>query len=199
MSQLDQISTIENVLVRLIKCERYFEFCSNRKGGFWPVVQNSLGESACLFWCHIFGNQKDDFHYKNFFQNETEVGFVVKDIKSRMLKVMEMVDSEYTTFWNEVKACRDEFVSHKDLGKSVIFPRIDKCRIQVEEFRRILSEYSRLKFSKEPSSGWKFWAEYYSEQWLNGEQFKEECKRELAEGVVSLASVLTNFSNGASR
>lgn len=196
MSQLEKINIIENVLVRLIKCERYFELCTGHEGKFWSIIQNSLGESACLFWCHIFGNREDSVHYSQFFKNETRAGFTIKEVKSRMLKAINLDEDEYFKFWEVAKDCRDKFVSHKELGVSVAFPEIDKCRLQAEELRRILSEYAKLNDSDAPESGWEIWVEYYEGQWLGDNQFKAECLNEFEQGVTSLAQELTSKGTG---
>jgi hypothetical protein len=192
LSQLEQINIIENVLMRLIKCERYFELCTGHKGHFWPIVQNSVGESACLFWCHIFGNREDNVHYSQFFKNEKRAGFTIKEVKSRMLKAIDLDEGEYFKFWVSVKDCRDKFVSHKELRASVIFPEINKCRLQAEELRRILAEYATLVDSEAPESGWNIWVEYYGGQWLLNHQFETECSREFERGITSLAHELTS-------
>ncbi|MDR5886623.1 hypothetical protein [Vreelandella janggokensis] len=191
MSQLEKINDIENVLVRLIKCEHYFELCTGYEGDFWPVVQNAVGEAACLFWCHLFGNWKDDLHFCQFFKDSSENDFSPKSVKQRMLSAMNLSEPEYRRFWREVKDCRDKFVSHKEHGASVIFPHIELCRIQAEELRRILSDYSKMKNKAELGSGWEFWVEYYSGQWLKSGQFSAECQREFSKGVVGAAKELT--------
>lgn len=189
MSQLDKIKFLENVLVRLIKCEHYFELSSGLDGKFWPIVQNAIGESTCVFWCHIFGNRRDELHFTQFFKSESV--FTPDTVKSRMLAAMKMSDPEYAKFWEEVKNCRDKFISHKEVGASVIFPHIDKCRIQAEELRKILSEYSQMKSAAE--TGWDIWVEYYSDQCLGENQFQAECEREFRNGIIGLATELTRL------
>lgn len=141
MSQEKKINIIENVLVRLIKCENYFQLCTGHAGQFWPVIQNSIGESVCVFWYHIFGNRNDDLHFTQFFNDEIESKFTPEEVKSLMLSSLGMTQQEYTVFWTQVKECRDKFVSHKELDASVVFPHIDKCRVQAEALRKILSDY----------------------------------------------------------
>jgi len=190
MSQLEKINTLEHVLVRLIKGEHYFELCTGHAGGFWPVVQNAVGEAVCLYWCHLFGNRKDDLHFSQFFKESSENGFLPAHVKQRMLSAMNLSEPEYKEFWNQVKDCRDKFVSHKEHRASVIFPRIDLCRIQAEELRRILSDYSKMESVAGPGSGWEFWVEYYSNQWLKSGQFSSECEQEFSRGVINVANGL---------
>lgn len=192
MSQSDKINTIENILVRLIKCERYFELTTGHEGDFWPVVQNAVGEAVCLFWCHLFGNRNDDLHFSQFFKESSESAFTPGAVKKRMLVAMNLTESEYEGFWEAVKACRDKFVSHKEHGVSVIFPHIDLCRVQAEEFRRILSDYAKAKSTEEPDAGWEFWVDYYANQWLGEHQFKAECEKEFSTGVSNVAAELTS-------
>lgn len=200
MSHIEKINTIENVLVRLIKYEHYFNLCSDHKGEFWQIVQNSIGESVCLFWCHIFGNRTDDFHYSQFFNKEAEIiagaDFSAGNVKRRMLSAMKISKPEYEVLWQEVKDCRDKFVSHKEHGASVIFPRIDLCRTQVEELRRILSEFVGLACQDQPESDWGVWHEYYAGQYLSKNQFKSVCEKEFRDNIFNLANELTSKGTG---
>lgn len=191
MSKLEKIRVIENILVRLIKSEHFFELCTKRDGNFWSAVQNTFGESVCLFWCHLFGNCKEDLHFSRFFDS-TESDFSVMSVRQRMLSAMSLSDCEYKQFWKEVKDCRDKFVSHKEHGALVTFPRINLCRLQAEELRRILSDYIREKVAAEPDIGWEDWDEYYTGQWLRERQFRDECEREFTQGVIDAAKNLAN-------
>ncbi len=198
MSKLEKILVIENVLVRLIKSEHFFELCTGRDGVFWPAVQNAFGESVCLLWCHLFGSHKDDLHYSCFFDDSTEGNFSASSVKQRMLSAMSLSDCEYKQLWKEVKDCRDKFVSHKEYGALIAFPRISLCRLQAEELRRILADYTRERDIAEPGIGWEYWAEYYTGQWLRERQFRDECEQEFTQGVVSAAKNLANVSQNGS-
>lgn len=192
MSKLEKITVIENILVRLIKSEHFFELCTGRDGDFWPAIQNKFGESVCMFWCHLFGSRKEDLYFSRFFDDSTESDFSVMTVRQRMLSAMSLSDCEYKQFWKEVKDCRDKFVSHKEHGALVTFPRINLCRLQAEELRRILSDYTREKIAAEPDIGWEDWAEYYTGQWLRERQFRDECEREFTQGIIGAAKDLAN-------
>lgn len=185
MNQLNKIKFIENILYRLIKYQHYFELCSGHKGNFWPATQNLFGESVVLFWCHIFGSDKDQTHFKNFFTDEECSVFSFKAVKKRMISTMELSEQEYEKFWKEVKDCRDKFISHKELNRLIKLPDIDLCRIQAEELRNILSEYSEMKNFEGNNTEWKLWVDYYSANPLDHNQLKIQCEREFKRSMVN--------------
>ena len=182
LSHLNKIITLENVLARLIKCEIYFDLCSGHDGEFWSIVQNTLGESVCLFWCHIFGLKSEGYHYTNFFDAEAEKlagnEFSASSVKARMLSSLKMSETDYCKLWNEVKECRDKFVAHKESNASAIFPRIHLCRQQAEELRRVLFEFSKKAVENHPYSDWARWRSYYSEENMRDGQFRAACERD---------------------
>ena len=59
---LDKLELMEGFAWRCISYVQYFQLTSGHPGKFWPIVQNAVGEAACLFWSHLFGNRNDDFH-----------------------------------------------------------------------------------------------------------------------------------------
>jgi hypothetical protein len=188
--QLEQITSLENILLRLIKCEHYFDLCSSSKGEFWHIIQNSLGESVCLFWCHIFGSYKEDSHYTRFFAKTPHEGFTKNEIKTRLLKAIKMDEKKYSMFRQEVKHCRDKYIAHKESEATVIFPYIDKCRVQAEELRRVLAEYCEKNSAVEPNSNWPYWAHYYRGNSLKAEHLKAESERAFSTGINLMADGL---------
>lgn len=179
MSQLKKINYIENVLVRLIKCAHYFDLVSGQNNQFLAQVQNSIGESACVFWCHLFGSKNDELHFAKFFENESI--FTPHTVKSRFLGAMNLSEDQYKGFWEEVKNCRDKFISHKEIEAIVRFPDIGLCRVQAEEYRRVLFEYSIERHKIE--SGWDIWLDYYKGQYLGDNQLLVQCEAEFRSGV----------------
>lgn len=191
LDRIEYLKWVENVLFRLVSYEHFFELSSNNKNHFWSMVQNSLGESVCIFWCHIFGNRSDDLHYSNFFNSETEnIGgknFSLPIIKSRLLKAIEMDDSAYSKFWNEVKTCRDQFIAHKEIGVSIKFPRIDLCRIQAEELRNIMKEFVSIALKKGVEGNWDLWNRYYQASINSNHSIKIKCENDFKSGILSVS------------
>lgn len=145
MKSIEKLELMEGMAWRCICYAHIFNLVSGHPGNFWPLVQNSIGESACLFWSHLFGNRNDDFHYSSFFSleevDQTNIEFSHEKVKSRLYNRINMDYSEYTVFWKEVKSCRDQFIAHRDSnGVGLIFPKIDLCREMAEELRDIFYE-----------------------------------------------------------
>ena len=136
----------------------------------------------CVVLCHIFGNRSDDWHYSNFFESETEnidgKNFSLPIIKSRLLKAIEMDDIAYSEFWNEVKTCRDQFISHKEIGVNIMFPRTDLCRIQAEELRIIMKEFVSTALKKRIEGNWDLWNRYYQASENSKQSIKTKCEND---------------------
>jgi hypothetical protein len=170
---------VENVLYRLVSYEHFFELTSGKGGFFWSMMQNSVGESVCLSWCHTFGNRTDDLHFSSFFNDEAVElcgeEFSFENVKSRLLSVIEMNDQQYRQFWDNVKACRDQFIAHKEIGTSVTFPHTDLCRTQAEELRIILAEFVSKAVESDLGPEWRSWQMYYQNTANSNEALQTKC------------------------
>ncbi len=136
----------EGVAWRCATVGHYFEKVSSRAGDekFWGIVQNSLGESFCLLWCHLFGSREDDLHYSQLFKHADirNLGpqFELVAVKARLCKGAAIDESTYSDLWDEVRRCRDKFIAHRELESSVKFPRTDLCLRILEELRAVLAD-----------------------------------------------------------
>lgn len=194
-SAIEKLGLMEGMAYRCICNVHYFNLTSGHEGRCWPLIQNAVGESACLFWSHLFGNRSDDFHYSAFFSLDEvmhpDSRFSLKNVKSRLMKHIKMNDSEYLDFWREVKSCRDQFVSHRDnKNEGIIFPRIHLCKNMAEELRIIFSEIVYNWFDEYPNdSEIEGLKRYY--EWNPNNKFEIMCERDFRDGVVSLSKKFT--------
>jgi hypothetical protein len=184
LNRLEYINLVENVLFRLVSYEHFFELTSGKGGFFWSMMQNSVGESVCLSWCHVFGNRTDDLHFSSFFNEEaTELcgeEFSLANVKSRLLSVIEMDEEQYREFWEDVKACRDQFIAHKEIRASINFPHTDFCRIQAEELRMIFAEFVSKAVENGLSPEWLRWQMYYQNEDNSNEALRTKCNNSFA-------------------
>jgi len=193
---IELLNWIENVAWRCICCEHYFGLTTGLSGKFWPLVQNALGEAVCVFWSHLFGNRTDALHYSQFFSREDVVrtanGFAAPAVKNRLIKKIGFGEKEYKEFWKEVKNCRDQFVAHKEVSsKGLIFPRIQNCRIMVEELRVILEELVEKWHEACPGdSELKTLKDFYA--WNSNKALSNKCQEEFSKGVLWLREELGN-------
>lgn len=188
--KLEQLKLMEGVAWRCICAERYFELTTGYPGQFWPLVQNSLGEGVCILWSHLFGNRSDDLHYSKFFSDadmsSLSGAFNREAVKNRILSNPRMSSNEYEVFWREVKACRDQFVAHKDISKVVTFPRIEKCRMMMEELRIVLGEVVEKLLQIYPDDSELIsLSEYYRDH--SNVRLQKECLRQFEDGIVAAA------------
>lgn len=189
-----QLKLREMVASRCIQGVYYFDLCTGHDSFFWPYVQNSIGEAVCLLWCHLFGSRGDDLHFTKFFEdaevNQFGSQYQVDAVKNRLLISAGFDEAEYLKFWEEVKLCRDKFVAHRDVDdQTVIFPRIDQCRVMSEELRDILSEcideWARVSDDPKIAS----MREYY--RWHPNRAMKDECEKQFKFGIQSVYSGLS--------
>jgi len=193
---LKHATTLENIALRCIYSEYYFTMTTDHDGEFWPIVQNSLGESVCILWAHVFGNRSDDLHYSNFFNrdNVKSIGnkYTAESIKERILLKIDMNEAEYKLFWQEVKECRDMYVAHKQISAtSIIFPYIDKCRIMMEEIRNILEELMNHWNESNPNIDEIMnFVEYYA--WNKNKYLLSKSSKAFEKDIKSIALNITN-------
>jgi hypothetical protein len=190
-SAIEKLKLMEGIAWRCICNVHYFNLTSGHKGRCWSIIQNAIGESACLFWSHLFGSRGDHFHYSTFFGLDeviqTDSNFSVESVKSRLMNHVKMNDSQYSEFWKEVKSCRDQFVAHRDNKiEGLIFPRIDLCKNMAEELRIIFSELVCKWFNEYPNdSEIESLKSYY--EWNPNDKFEIMCERDFRDGVISLS------------
>ena len=196
---IEQFELMEGIAWRCICNIHYFQLTSTHSGKFWPVIQNALGETACLFWSHLFGNRDDDFHYSKFFSREdvrqTSEKFALESIKIRLFNSINMDQSEYETFWSEVKSCRDKFVAHRDSNRTgIIFPRINLCQKMTEELRDIFFELVCTWIDEYPNDvkieGLK---KYF--RWYSNRSLEAKCKSDFKNGIIEVSEKLAKLTN----
>ena len=146
---LTLLNGIYDALYRCICYTTYFEkvTCSieKQKNHFLIIVQNTLGDEACIYWTHIFGkNDKNNhLHYEIFFNLIDEEEFKVNDIKKRILNVIEFDENEYSDFFNNIIKARNKTLAHKDIDisdNSIFYPDLIICRKMAQELLVILLE-----------------------------------------------------------
>lgn len=168
---LDLLGLIEGVAWKCIRTGYYFELVSSHPSSdpFWVVVQNSLGESVCLLWCHLFGKRNDDLHYSKLFVrpeiSSIAPQFQLSAVKSRLLARAGLVEPAFDALWNEVNRCRDKYIAHRDLDESVVFPQTDTCLRLVAELRDVLADcVVALSLQKPQDARLEGLAQFYRDQ-----------------------------------
>lgn len=72
---------------------------------FWTTVYNNAIDVAILDWFHLFGNHKDDLHWKK----------IVKDInvfRSELFTTVGMDEQGWESYRRKIKTYRDKDVAH---------------------------------------------------------------------------------------
>jgi len=157
---VDSLGLIEGVAWRCVHCGHFFDLVSElpqQKSEFWTFVQNSLGESFCLLWCHLFGKKNERLHYHRFLSRPEiqAMGsqYSVPTIKARLLASAMLSESEFDKLWEEVLRCRDKYIGHRDVDAgAIVFPRTDLCLKIVEEFRCVLADCAKSLLAAKPDN-----------------------------------------------
>jgi hypothetical protein len=136
---------MEGVAFRCVKTGYFFEAVSDHPSDdlFWTVVQNSLGESFCLCWCHLFGSTSDDLHLSRVFAYPDIVGlgtdYQERTFRSRIYTQAGISEVGFEELWKEVRRCRNKYIAHREVETNVKFPRTDICLKTVEALRTELA------------------------------------------------------------
>lgn len=84
---------------------------------FWICTYNNTIDMAVLDWGHLFGNEKDDLHWKN-------VANDVDKFRTELLSEIELPLEKWVTYWEEVKNYRDKSVAHIEMRPSSNIPEM---------------------------------------------------------------------------
>ena len=142
------IGNMEGVAWKFLRTAHAFDHVSTHPddGQFWILVQNSLGEIACLLWCHLFGNAKQERLHFNHFAKRAEIcalgpSFAQTAIEKRLMDRAGLDENGYAALQKTIRTCRNKYIAHRDVdGTQIFFPDLDQCVLIAEEMRTVLSE-----------------------------------------------------------
>lgn len=87
--------------------------------GTLPIlICNNFFDIALINWAHLFGNNKDDLHFRNVLSNPD-------NFKSAIMHRLSMTDADWDSHWKSLKDFRDSRVAHIDPIDSVIVPDLN--------------------------------------------------------------------------
>ncbi|GAA5442614.1 hypothetical protein Misp06_00788 [Microbulbifer sp. NBRC 101763] len=93
----------------------YYDFM---EGGVPITITNNFFDMALLNWVHLFGNQKDDLHFRNTLDDP-------ESFKESLLSNLGITNSGWEENWRLLKGFRDQRVAHIDPIESTIVPKLD--------------------------------------------------------------------------
>lgn len=92
----------------------------NLRTNIWIYTFNNFIDMAVLDWCHLFGSQSDDLHWRR----------IVVDaewFKSEILKSLGLTGEEWDAYWKSIKDYRDKDVAHIEVRPETSVPKMDKA------------------------------------------------------------------------
>lgn len=99
--------------------------------GTLPIlICNNFFDIALLNWAHLFGNKKDDLHFRNVLSNPDS-------FKSKIMDRLYMTDADWDSHWKSLKDFRDFRVAHIDPIDSVTVPDLKIAYECIAEYYEI--------------------------------------------------------------
>jgi len=190
---LDDLSHMEGAAWKCIRMAHFFDLVSAHPSDdrFWIFVQNALGESACLLWCHLFGSRSDPLHYTKLVAHaEVEAlgtRFSPAAVKGRLLAHAGLNDATFDALWEQVKRCRDKYIAHRQPDAEVEFPQLDRCVLVAEAFRDLLADVVDALRKQQPRDGELLSLHRFYREQTNA-TLKRSCEREFLAGLKSAST-----------
>ena len=72
---------------------------------FWIYMYNNTIDMAVLDWVHLFGNDKDDLHWKNIVNN-------IDEFRNDLFTELEVTKETWITYWKSIREYRNKDVAH---------------------------------------------------------------------------------------
>ncbi len=124
----------------------FLEASKHEAEGTLPlIICNNFFDIALLNWAHLFGNNKDDLHFRNVLDNPDH-------FKSRLMDVLGLDEVGWQENWQNLKNFRDYRVAHMGSDKSVDVPSLDIAYTCVCEYYNSAISELKLVGSKTYSS-----------------------------------------------
>ena len=145
-SDVNRIQLMDMACRNCIRAIYLFDAATEKDGDMWAFIQNCLGHTAAIEWCHIFNKYEDDTHFTQLFGQSmcpiTENDFSLEIVRKRIWASGKFTESTFNAFRKQMKAFRDEWAAHRDVNaRSIVFPEIDFAKSTCLEMRSILQDY----------------------------------------------------------
>lgn len=109
-------------------------------------------------WCKLFGDIRGKHHWKKVVTDE-------KSFYRNLLQEVGLSESEFDSYIEEMKTCRDKFVAHLDSENIAQIPKLEVTHNSASYLYDYLLEHEEINscFSDAPTSSRKFYAWFLSE------------------------------------
>ena len=105
-------------MVRQISYHRAIEQKGQLNLNFWICTYNNTIDMAVLDWAHLFGNEKDDLHWKNIVNN-------IDEFRHDLFSTIEISTEEWIKYWESIKEYRDKDVAHIEVRPVSNVPKMN--------------------------------------------------------------------------
>lgn len=116
--KLKRVTTVAKEFSRQRFCWLESLKYENVEGTLPILICNNFFDIALLNWAHLFGNNKDDLHFRNVLSDPDSY-------KSSLMGRLSMTDEDWNGHWKSLKDFRDARVAHVDPVDSVIVPDLN--------------------------------------------------------------------------
>jgi hypothetical protein len=114
------------------------------KLNFWRLIHASLLDVAVLDWCKLFGSddeQRQPVHWKNMIADKQK-------FKDSMFSTLNIDETAWKSYWNEMKRYRDTHVAHLDFNRRAEVTHYPTLQLAVESasfyYEQVLPQWRAL-------------------------------------------------------
>jgi len=151
-AQLDHLCGIETICQDCIRAGKYFDAVSGSRTNMWAFTRNCYGSICIIYWCQVFGSNKEPAHYSKLFAQGTITTMTEDTVAERLRTCVSMTKRQYNSFHKGVTYARNKFFAHyqyriKDIPE---FPDIDLLISTSLEMRSIVRDiaYNETAFDQ---------------------------------------------------
>ncbi len=108
-------------MVRQLSYHRAIHLQKNQfkfKLNFWIYMYNNAIDMAVLDWVHLFGNDKDDLHWKNIVQD-------IETFRADLFSALDVNREIWEGNWRKIKEYRNKDVAHIEIRPISYIPEMD--------------------------------------------------------------------------
>jgi hypothetical protein len=153
VSDRKRLSEAAYVLVNLVRNihlgRELRAVCADPQLAFWRLIYGDLSDIAVLEWCKLFGSDDEErqpLHWKNVVSDTVQ-------FRNELFSRLEIYESKWRSYWNEIKRYRDQSVAHHDARRSAI-PNYPKFDLALESayfyYEFILTELRKVGIDHNP-------------------------------------------------
>lgn len=119
---MDIITTQIHLLAQIVRCihlKRVLTKVNPEPNlNFWNLIYGGLLDLAVLEWTKVFGSNAEPTHWKGIVDDHDA-------FRNELFRSIGVSERQWSEYWNEMKAYRDEAVAHHSNPSFTHYPKLD--------------------------------------------------------------------------